>query len=79
MNDMPSKGGAAGQRAYALAKKARLMEMRNTPPEQLGISPGETKKYHNSWERFDAEKLAERDDLHFGVINYPLPASTGAE
>ncbi len=71
--------GAAGQRAYALAKKARLMEMRNTPPKELGISPDETEKYQNSWERFDAEKLAERDDLHFGVINYPLPVSTWSE
>ena len=65
-----------GQRAYAEAKKARLMQMHDMPPASLGVTSDEQwAKIQAGWRRFDVDAIATSDELHFGVINYPLPVN----
>lgn len=74
--------GGEGQRAYAEAKKQRLMQMHDMPAAELGVtSEEEMAKHQASWQAFDVEKIASSDELSFGVINYPLPfdARTGQQ
>jgi hypothetical protein len=64
----------AGQRAYAEAKKKRMLQLAAMSDEQLNLgSPEKADKFREGGRTFDAEALAARKDLLFGVINYPLP------
>ncbi len=68
--------GGAGQLAYAKAKKKRLMELAAMSDEALNLPHGKAERFRAHCRSFDVEALANRDDLVFGVINYPLPSAT---
>ena len=63
----------AGQRAYADAKHQRFQQLLGMSDEQLNIPEARSQRLRRVWQNFDAEKLAERQDLAFGVMNTPLP------
>jgi hypothetical protein len=67
-----------GQRAYALAKQAAMRKLAELPDAELGRTPEQAERYRQSAANFDAERLATRTDLVFGVINYPLPVTSAA-
>lgn len=64
----------AGQRAYAEAKKRRMLELPAMSDGELGFGdPQKAEAFRKQARSFDAIALASRKDLAFGIINYPLP------
>ena len=64
---------AEGQRYYALAKQKRIMELIAMSDQELNLDANAAAKFREQSRKFDADQLAARKDLVFGVINTPLP------
>jgi len=68
-----------GQRAYARARARRLQQLLKMTPAQANLSPAELETVRKWMRAFDADELAKSTDLHFAVINYPLPTDAATE
>ncbi len=62
-----------GQRAYAESKRRRLQKMAEMSAAELNVSTESLERRRKQWQRFDADRIANSEEIYFGVINYPLP------
>ena len=69
--------GAANQRCYAEAKVRRMREMCGWSREALGFADDDAaQRWRDNAARLEVDELATRE-IHFGVMNTPLPPHPG--